>query len=98
LDEPEFEVGFATTEAYDAFAELDCPEMRTLIDELRADPYPDGEYCYPTPGGGDFEYVRFRIVDGFVYKVAYRVIFGPVAKVAILAPSVQRFPDLGLQW
>lgn len=87
---PKYDVAFVDDRVYDEFSELDGPEFRDLMDEIRDDPYPNGRFRQRIPDQPG-RYFAYQEVDGMVCKMTYRIDVGE-RQIVILAVSVQQLP------
>ncbi len=87
---PNFSVVFVDEAVYDRFCDLDGPEIRALMEEIRDDPYPDGEFRHRIPDQPG-RYFAYREAAGVVFKLTYKLDLDEF-KIVVLATSVQPLP------
>ena len=86
-DVPEYGLAF-TTPAWNDFANIDCPELRAMLEPLRENPFPDPtglKRRVPEPSAPPHTYWTFSTPDaqGVYFKAVYTVEFDPVSEVPI---------------
>jgi hypothetical protein len=87
---PNYTVVFVDDVAYDEFADIDCPDLRALMDEVREDPFPNRSSRHRVPEQPG-RFFAFHENDGIIYKMSYQIDLSE-RQIVVFATSAQRLP------